>query len=63
MGLKDLFGGGRKKEQLRERAREVFLYGDGLRIGRTVGNTILRFKSKWDGTAEIVGELPSALMR
>ena len=41
----------------------LFLYSDGLRIERTVGNTILRFKSKSDGTAEIVGELLSALMR
>jgi hypothetical protein len=41
----------------------LFLYGDGLRIERTVGNTILRFKSRSDGTAEIVGELLSALMR
>jgi hypothetical protein len=40
-----------------------FLYGDGVRIERTVGNTILRFKSKSDGTAEIVGELLAALMR
>lgn len=46
-------------------AREAsfFLYSDGLRIERTVGNTILRFKSKSDGTAEIVGELLAALMR
>ena len=36
---------------------------DGIRIERTVGNTILRFKSKSDGTAEIAGELLSALMR
>ena len=41
----------------------LFLYSDGLRIERTVGNTILRFKSKSDGTAEIVGELLSTLMR
>ncbi len=41
----------------------LYLYGDGLRIERTVGNTILRFKSKSDGTAEIVGELLAALMR
>jgi hypothetical protein len=42
----------------------LFLYGDGIRIERTVGNTILRFKSKSDGgTAEIVGELLAALMR
>ena len=40
-----------------------FLYSDGLRIERTIGNTILRFKSKSDGTAEIVGELLAALMR
>jgi len=41
----------------------LFLYGDGLRIERTIGNTILRFKSKSEGTAEIVGELLAALMR
>ena len=41
----------------------LFLYADGLRIERTVGNTILRFKSKSDGTAEIVGELLAVLMR
>jgi hypothetical protein len=41
----------------------LFLYGDGLRIERTVGNTILRFRSKSEGTAEIVGELLAALMR
>ena len=41
----------------------LFLYGDGLRIERTVGNTILRFRSKADGTSELVGELLAALMR
>ncbi|HET6264596.1 MAG TPA: hypothetical protein VFD95_07055 [Usitatibacter sp.] len=41
----------------------IFLYGDGLRLERTVGNTILRFKSKSDGTAEIIGELLAAVMR
>ena len=41
----------------------LFLYADGVRIERTVGNTILRFKSKSDGTAEIVGEILAALMR
>ena len=41
----------------------LYLYSDGLRIERTVGNTILRFKSKSEGTAEIVGELLAALMR
>jgi hypothetical protein len=30
---------------------------------RTVGNTILKFKAGTDDTAEIVGELLSALMR
>jgi hypothetical protein len=41
----------------------IFLYGDGLRLERTVGNTVLRFKSKSDGTAEIIGELLAAVMR
>jgi hypothetical protein len=41
----------------------IYLYGDGLRLERTVGNTILRFKSTSDGTAEILGELLAAVMR
>ena len=40
-----------------------FLYRDGIRLERNVGNTLLRFKSKSDETAEIVGELLSAHMR
>ncbi|HLX23825.1 MAG TPA: hypothetical protein VKR38_10795 [Usitatibacter sp.] len=40
-----------------------FLYGEGLRLERTVGHTLLRFKSQSHDTAEIVGELLSALMR
>jgi hypothetical protein len=40
-----------------------FLYREGIRLERTVGHTLLRFKSKSDETAEIVGELLSALMR
>ena len=42
-----------------------FLYAEGMRLERTVGNTLLRFKSRSRSgdTAEIVGELLSALMR
>ena len=40
-----------------------FLYREGIRLERTVGHTLLRFKSNSDETAEIVGELLSALMR
>jgi len=36
---------------------------DGLRLGRTVGNTLLRFRSRADETAEIVGVLLSTLMK
>ena len=39
------------------------LYTDGLRLERTVGHTLLRFRSKSADTAEIVGELLAALMR
>jgi hypothetical protein len=41
----------------------VFLYRDGIRLERNVGNTLLRFKSRSDETAEIAGELLAALMR
>jgi len=44
-------------------AANFFLYRDGIRLERTVGNTLLKFKSRSDETAEIVGELLSALMR
>lgn len=42
---------------------EFFLYADGVRIQRTVGNNLLRFKAGSDDTAEVVGELFAALMR
>ncbi len=42
---------------------KIFLYSDGLRLQRTVGNTLLRFRSRSDETAEIVGALLSALLR
>ena len=41
----------------------VYLYGDGLRLQRTVGNTLLRFRSGSDETAEIVGEILAAVMK
>jgi hypothetical protein len=40
-----------------------FLYRDGIRLERNVGNTLLKYKSRSDETAEIVGELLSVLMR
>jgi hypothetical protein len=40
-----------------------FVYRDGMRLERNIGHTLLRFKSRSDETAEIVGELLAALMR
>ncbi len=45
------------------REAQVFVYCDGIRLPRTVGHTLLRFRSGSDSTAEIVAELLSALMR
>jgi hypothetical protein len=42
---------------------QVFLYADGIRLAKTVGNTLLKFKSGSEETGEIVGELVSAFMR
>lgn len=42
---------------------KIALYCDGIRLERTVGNTLLRFKSKSTETGEIVGELLGILMR
>jgi hypothetical protein len=41
----------------------LFLYADGVRIERTVGHTLLKFKSGSGDTAEIIGELLAALMK
>lgn len=41
----------------------IFLYGDGLRLEKTVGSTALRFKSKSEEIGEIVGELLAAVMK
>jgi len=40
-----------------------FLYAEGLRLQRDVGNTLLRFRTNSYDTVEIVGELLSTLMR
>jgi hypothetical protein len=45
------------------RDAQIYLYGDGLRLPRTVGNTLLRFRSRSGDTGEIVGELLAVLMR
>ena len=45
------------------RDAQIYLYSDGIRLPRTVGNTLLKFRSKSEDTAEIVGELLGALMR
>lgn len=42
---------------------QIYLYSDGIRLPRTVGNTLLKFRSGSDDTAEIMGNLMSALMR
>ena len=42
---------------------QIWLYADGIRLPRTVGNTLLRFRSRSDDTAEVVGSLLTALMR
>ena len=38
-----------------------FLYNEGFRLQKTMGNTVMKFKTKSDDTAEIVGELLKAL--
>jgi hypothetical protein len=42
---------------------QVFLYRDGIRLQRTVGNTMLKFRSKSEDTGEIIGELLGILMK
>ena len=41
----------------------LHLYAGGLRIERDIGHTLLKFRSRSEDTAEIVGELLAALMR
>lgn len=40
-----------------------YLYNEGIRLKTAMGNTLLRFKTGSDDTAEIVGELLAALAR
>ena len=42
---------------------KIFLYVDGVRMEKTVGNTVMRYKSQSDEIAEIVAELLAALMK
>ena len=42
---------------------QIHLYSDGVRLPRTIGNMLLRFRSGSEETGEIVGELLSALMK
>jgi hypothetical protein len=42
---------------------QVFLYGDGLRLQRTMGSTLLKFRSKSEDTGEIIGEMLGILMK
>lgn len=62
-GKRLLFKGDRSAAVNYSPQAEFFLYADGVRIQRTVGNNLLKFKAGSDDTAEIVGELFAALMR
>jgi len=42
---------------------KIFLYVDGVRMEKTVGNTVMRYKSQSEEIAEIVAELLAALMK
>ena len=42
---------------------KIFLYVDGMRVEKTVGNTVLRYKSQSEEIAEIVAELLAAVMK
>jgi len=44
-------------------AAKINLYTDGVRLEKTVGNTILRYKSKSEEIGEIVAELLTAVMK
>src|SRR5258706_1900960 len=45
------------------REAQIYIYGDGIRLAKTVGNTLLKFKSGSEETGEIVAELVTAVMR
>jgi hypothetical protein len=42
---------------------KIHLYVDGVRLEKTVGNTVMRYKSQSEEIAEIVAELLTALMK
>ena len=42
---------------------QIFVYADGIRLQRTVGNTLLKYKTKSADTGEIVAEIVAAVTR
>ena len=44
-------------------AAKIYLYGDGVRLEKTVGNTVLKYKSASEEIGEIVAELLTAVMK
>jgi hypothetical protein len=42
---------------------QIYAYADGMRLQRTVGNTLLKYKSKSEDTGEIVSAIVAAAMR
>ena len=42
---------------------QIYLYTDGIRLQRTMGNTLLRYRAQSEETAEIIAELVFIFMR
>jgi len=58
-----IFKGGKSSAVKYAKEAQVFVYGDGIRVERTIGNTIIRYRSPSEDGAEIVAELVSRFMR
>ena len=42
---------------------QIFAYADGIRVERTIGNTVIKYRSPSEDGAEIIAELVSRFMR
>ena len=58
-----IFKGGKSSAVKYAKETQIFVYADGIRLERTIGNTIIRYRSPSEDGAEIIAELISRFMR
>jgi hypothetical protein len=58
-----IFKGGKSAAVKYSKDAQIYVYSDGIRLERTIGNAIIKYRSPSEDGAEIVAELVSRFMR